>query len=203
MTTSATGIWFTADLHLYHRLAATMRRFESVEAMNEALIENWNERVGRTHRVYLLGDVSMGTAALTKNLLDRLNGQIYLIRGNHETVADSTTCRGRFVWIKDVHMLKVACEDEKFSWRGKVRIWLSHYAHRSWMNSHHGSLHLYGHSHGFLPDDPRSLSIDVGIDAVAMMAPVSFEWVLRTMKTRKKWVRPEDRRDETPAWVKE
>jgi len=200
MTTSAVGIWFSADLHLYHRLAATMRGFENVEDMNESLIENWNERVERTHRVYLVGDVSMGIANGTRSILDRLNGQIFLIRGNHETIAESSICRSRFVWIKDVHMLKVACEDEQFSQKGKVRFWLSHYAHRSWPSSHHGSLHLYGHSHGFLPDDPRSLSIDVGIDAVAMRAPVSFEWVLRTMKTRKKWVRPADRRDELPSW---
>jgi hypothetical protein len=39
------------------------------------------------------------------------------------------------------------------------------------------------------------LSMDVGIDAVAMRAPVSLEWVLKRM-TQKKWVRPEGRRDE-------
>jgi len=174
-----------------------------VEDMNEVLIENWNKRVQRSHRVYLVGDVSMGNAEETKKLLTRLNGQIYLIRGNHETIAESPTCRDRFVWIKDVFMLKVPCEDEKFSWKGKVRIWLSHYAHRVWPNSHHGSLHLYGHSHGYLSDDDRVLSIDVGIDAVAMRAPVSFEWVLRTMHTRKKWVRPEGRRDELPSWERD
>jgi hypothetical protein len=46
-------------------------------------------------------------------------------------------------------------------------IWLSHYAHRVWMRSHHGAWHLYGHGHHSLPDDPHARSIDVGVDATA------------------------------------
>ena len=32
------------------------------------------------------------------------------------------------------------------------------------VRSHHGAWHLYGHSHGNLPDTPTSLSMDVGVD---------------------------------------
>lgn len=195
MTTSATGIWFSADLHFNHRLAADQRGFAKIEEMNDDLIERWNARVQPTHRVYLLGDVSMGDAKGTTKLIERLHGHLFLIRGNHETIAESPHCRECFEWIKDVYMLKVPCVDEQFSYRDKVRIWLSHYAHRVWPSSHHGTLHLYGHSHGNLADDPQSLSLDVGVDAVAMRAPVSFEWVLRSMKTRKRWVRPDGRRN--------
>jgi hypothetical protein len=35
---------------------------------------------------------------------------------------------------------------------------------RFWNRSHHGAWHLYGHSHGNLPDTPTSLSMDVGVD---------------------------------------
>ena len=36
---------------------------------------------------------------------------------------------------------------------------------RSLLNrSHHGAWHLYGHSHGNLPDTRTSLSMDVGVD---------------------------------------
>lgn len=200
---SETGIWFTSDLHFNHRLAAQMRGFELVADMNEVLVENWNKRVKKGDRVYVLGDVALGDQKGTRQLLDQLNGQIYLIRGNHEKVAEGPACRDRFVWIKDVFMLKVPCEHEKFSWRGKVRIWLSHYAHRSWPQSHHGSLHLYGHSHGYLPDDNRVLAMDVGIDAIALRSPVSFEWVLRRMEHSKNWIKPENRRDEKPAWERD
>jgi len=50
---------------------------------------------------------------------------------------------------------------------GEQQIWLSHYAHRVWNKSHHGVFHLFAHSHNSLPDDPNSLSFDVGVDATA------------------------------------
>jgi len=41
---------------------------------------------------------------------------------------------------------------------------LCHYDLRVWNRSNRGSWHLYGHSHGRLPEVPASLSIDVGVD---------------------------------------
>jgi len=41
---------------------------------------------------------------------------------------------------------------------------LCHYDLRVWNRSNCGSWHLYGHSHGRLPEMPTSLSMDVGID---------------------------------------
>ncbi len=38
-----------------------------------------------------------------------------------------------------------------------------HYSCRVWDKSHHGSILLYGHSHGSLSDD-GSRSMDVGVD---------------------------------------
>lgn len=190
-------IHFTSDLHFGHKLAAKIRGFdEDVEAMDEDIVSNWNEKVHSRDRVYCLGDVALGGGpARTLELLNRLNGQIYLLQGNHESLAERPVCRGRFVWIKSTHMLKIKDIESRFSFRGKVRIWLSHYAHRVWPDSHWGSLHLYGHSHGHLPDDPCRLSMDVGIDSIAMRAPVSYEWVLKRMAL-KKWEWPENRRDE-------
>jgi calcineurin-like phosphoesterase family protein len=45
---------------------------------------------------------------------------------------------------------------------------------RVWDQSHHGSWHLYGHSHGKLPD--LGLSTDVGVDGHNFQ-PWSFEEV--------------------------
>jgi calcineurin-like phosphoesterase family protein len=191
-------IWFTSDTHFNHRLAFEMRPWaSSVSEMNEMLISDWNDRVGKHDRVYHLGDVSLRNPSATRELLDRLNGKIYLVRGNHESVAESTFCRDRFEWIRDVHMLKVKCESP-YSHGGKTRVWLSHYAHRTWPGSHHGVLHLYGHSHGMLPDDSRLLSLDIGIDAVVFHAPVNLSWVVRRMSLSKHWKRPASRRDEAP-----
>lgn len=44
---------------------------------------------------------------------------------------------------------------------------LFHYAMRVWNKSHHGSIHLYGHSHDSLDKDGEynGLSMDVGMDS--------------------------------------
>ena len=60
---------------------------------------------------------------------------------------------------------------EEFSWLSNLAeisihgqpIVICHYATRVWNCSPHGAWHLYGHSHGNLPDTP-SLSMDVGVD---------------------------------------
>jgi calcineurin-like phosphoesterase family protein len=43
----------------------------------------------------------------------------------------------------------------------KQKFYLLHYAMRVWRSSHHGCIHLHGHSHGNLP--PMDRSMDVGI----------------------------------------
>jgi len=181
-------IYFTADLHLYHLLMVQIRGFDTDIEMNERIIENWNAVVDQKDaRVYCLGDVSFGTVADTEAILKRLNGQKYLITGNHDSIAER--CKG-FVWIKDVKMLRIRYQCD-LSLNGKIRIWLSHYAHRVWPRSHHGSIHLYGHSHGGLPENVRSRSMDVGLDACGLR-PISLEHVLAVMRPRK-WEDPQDR----------
>lgn len=170
-------VFFTADTHFNHRrLCENVRgMFPDVAAMNEAMIERWNTIVKPGDRVYHLGDVALGRPQDCADILKRLSGQIYLVRGNHEKVAEHKLCAERFIWIKDYHYLEVYGQ----------KVALSHYAFRVWRNSHHGSWHLYGHSHGSLPESDRSLSFDVGVDSWAF-APVSWGEVVEKMKT-KEW----------------
>ncbi len=68
---------------------------------------------------------------------------------------------------------------------GKQHIVLCHYAMRTWNHMHHGSWHLYGHSHGSLSEAQGGLSMDVGVDAVAMRLsglPVGVKPALGTTK---------------------
>src|SRR5687767_6574594 len=89
-------IFYTADSHWFHKLMVTRRGFSSVEEMNERLIENWNAVVKKGDRVYHLGDVSLGKPEPTAEILGRLNGTIYLVRGNHDSAAENGKCRKRF-----------------------------------------------------------------------------------------------------------
>lgn len=170
--------FFTSDTHFFHERIITLchRPFVTVEAMNDALIERWNAKVSKSDLVYHLGDFALKcTAQDAEGILDRLNGQIILIRGNHETVADQV--KHRFAAVKDYDEIGVKDNDAH---GGKRRITLLHYAMRVWNASHHGSWHLYGHSHGSLSDDPHSLSFDVGVDCWGF-APLSYQEVKGVM----------------------
>lgn len=84
------NLFLTADTHFSHqricdafnRDGSKMRPWGSSEEMDEALIENWNKVVRPNDKVYHLGDVAIARKGL--KVLDRLNGDKVLIKGNHD-----------------------------------------------------------------------------------------------------------------------
>ena len=179
------NIFFTADTHFGHNniIKFTKRPFVSIDEMNNKLIENWNAKVAPNDEIYHLGDVALMSGQTLTPILEKLNGKIYLIKGNHEVAALQN--EKKFEWVKDYHELIVKDTDAH---RGERLIVLFHYAMRVWNASHHGSWHLYGHSHGTLPDDITSLSFDAGIDC-HHYAPISYEEV-KTIMAKKQWKNP-------------
>jgi calcineurin-like phosphoesterase family protein len=176
--------WFTSDQHFSHGLMKASRGFATLKEHDEALIERWNGRVKERDLVYCLGDFSFGSKGYTIEIIKQLHGQIHLILGNHDRMNEEL--KAYFVWVKDVYELKVVDYDTRFPWlKKKVRIWMSHYAHRTWPASHFGTFHLFAHSHGKLKDDPNSLSIDVGVDAHNLM-PISYDEV-KDFMAKKTW----------------
>jgi len=163
------NIWLTSDQHYNHAhvIRYCNRPFDSVKEMNEALITYHNELVRPGDLCYNLGDFAFKTPEV---YLKKLNGSHCLVKGNHD---DLKKCqKAGFAWVKDVYGLKV---DKKYYF------WLSHYAHRTWNKSHHGSFHCYGHSHGDLPEFGRSC--DVGVDAWNYR-PVNLEQIIEKLKDR-------------------
>lgn len=82
-------IYFTSDLHLNHDRGFIFkpRGFESIEEMNNAVVENWNKTVKDDDTVYVLGDLMLGGTDNTKSIeiLKTLKGKIKIIAGNHDT----------------------------------------------------------------------------------------------------------------------
>jgi calcineurin-like phosphoesterase family protein len=76
----------TSDIHFGHTniLKYCNRPFNSVQHMNETLIQNWNETVTPQDIVFILGDLCMGKLDDTLPLVQRLNGHKRLIPGNHD-----------------------------------------------------------------------------------------------------------------------
>ena len=177
--------FFTSDHHFGHKkiIKFCNRPFTSVEEMDEVMIQRWNEKVTPDDEVYHLGDIGLSSPGKLRKILERLNGKIYLIKGNHEKSAEA--CHSRFEWIRDYYELTV--EDKAFE-RGEQLMVLFHYAQRVWNASHWGAYHLYGHSHGSLSDDPKSLSFDIGVDCHNFY-PLSYAEVKSIMK-QKEWKPP-------------
>ena len=98
--------YYIADCHFYHKNLLTEmdnRDFESVEQMNEVMIEKWNKKVHARDEVVILGDLSLGNGKETNEILCQLKGRLYLIRGNHDEryLRDKDFDVSRFEWVKD------------------------------------------------------------------------------------------------------
>ena len=187
------NIFFTSDHHFGHEniIKYCNRPFKDVQEMNDVLIERWNQKVGKKDEVYHLGDVGLTYKENLANILDALNGKKYLIVGNHEKTALQN--RHKFQWVKEYYELKVRDKDGQ---GGYQRIMLFHYAMRTWRGEGRGNWHLYGHSHGNLPDLEDKLAFDIGVDCHDFY-PLSYDEVKAIMKT-KKWVPGHLRNKENP-----
>lgn len=87
-------IFVSSDYHFNHNreFIWKARGFNSVDEMNEAIITNHNSVVGPEDDIYILGDICLGggvpgITAKNQALIERLNGRIHIILGNHDTPA--------------------------------------------------------------------------------------------------------------------
>lgn len=169
-------MFFTADTHFAHRniVRYCHRPFADSDEMDEVLISNWNEVVGRDDVVYHLGDFALGPVKKVREIIKRLNGKIYLCEGlAHDTSAKANG--DLFEDIRDTFLIKP----------GGQQIFLSHYMHKVWPSSHYGTWHLFGHSHGRMDEYTKNEGklLDVGVDTHDFY-PWTFEEVVDVMKTR-------------------
>jgi calcineurin-like phosphoesterase family protein len=168
-------VWFTSDTHFGHGnvIKYCNRPFKTANEMDEAIIKNWNAVVKHDDHVYHMGDFSFLRPTRTLSIVSRLAGTKYLIKGNHDKERTLKECTNFFVWVKDYFELNL----------NKQKIVLCHFPFLTWNKSHHGAWNLHGHCHGNLPDDARSLRIDVGVDC-HNYTPISFESIQQLMSKK-------------------
>lgn len=82
----ASKVFFTSDTHFGHGniIEFCNRPFKNAEEMDYKLIENWNKKVPHDGTVYHLGDFAWGGYEFWKKIRNQLNGNIILIKGNHD-----------------------------------------------------------------------------------------------------------------------
>lgn len=165
--------FYSADLHFGHhgiiRHCPATRPFEGVEQMDAAIIANINERVGKQDILYVIGDFALAAdPAYVRHLFHEIRGRKVLILGNHDMDKKGRLLKTlRYLPWDQPPAAALETTDEG------CRLYLHHYACRTWPAAHHGSYHLFGHSHGNLP--PVGRSRDVGIDCPdTRFGPMTF-----------------------------
>lgn len=129
------NIYFISDMHFHHNniIDFANRPFLSVEEMNMKMIENWNNVVQKDDIVYHLGDFSMKSNKEEVNkILNQLNGNITLVKGNHDKV-------GQYRYIE----ADIVDNDTG----NTIPLVMFHYPIQSWNKQFHGSIHVHGHDH--------------------------------------------------------
>lgn len=167
-------IFFTSDLHFSHKNICrgttewdmsdpkghlSLRDFDNPEQMNDHLIAQINGYVGEDDWLIHLGDWSFSGETEIKLNRDKINSKnVVSILGNHDHhLANKKEHQDLF---ESVHSyLELTVSSSEF---GKQTYSLCHFPLKIWNKAHHNRIMLFGHVHGSLEGEGRSL--DVGID---------------------------------------
>lgn len=150
----SSNLFFTSDTHFGHKniIDFCKRPFFNVEEMNETLIENWNSIIPEDGEIFVLGDFAFGNHAFWEYIINRLNGKIHLIIGNHDRRALSNHCDKLFESINFQLQLNI---------NNKI-IDLNHYPFLCYAGSYRGensSYNLFAHVH-----TSNKLEYNTGLD---------------------------------------
>lgn len=160
LNTENVDIWITSDLHFDHgnilKFQPETRKYSSTDDMNKALIEEWNSKVKPNDLIIHLGDFCFKGVEVTESFLRKLKGRKIMVLGNHDKALRNGIHVGKFniVWKGDYLELQI----------NKQKVVFSHYPMLTWNGCGRGSIQLFGHSHGSLPEQ-KGRQTDVGFDA--------------------------------------
>ena len=178
------NLFFTSDTHFWHTniIKYCNRPFIDIEEMNEEIIKRWNDKVGKDDIVFHLGDFAFCGSSQYKTLLERLNGKITLILGNHDWRNIKEGYMSKFNGV--YQQLRIKVDDQ--------RIYLNHFPFLCYEGSWRGVWQLFGHVHsgpynsGGGLDDPRLRMLlpgqyDVGVDN-NNFTPISYKELCTKVK---------------------
>lgn len=154
--------YITSDLHFFHKnilkFCPSTRPYDSVQAMNEMIIHEWNTKLHAEDTLYFLGDFAFGKIPQIEKLLSRLNEcKVYFILGNHDRQHKDLYSEWA-TWCGDYYEYKTRID-------GKATMaCMFHYPIHEWNKQHHGSVHFHGHTHNkfFTRERMRDVGWDNG-----------------------------------------
>lgn len=204
-------IYFSSDPHYYHLniCSATTRwenaddvtrKFNSIDEMNDALVNSINNKVKENDIYICMGDWSFNGIDNIKIFRERINCKnVYILPGNHDHFIIKNTNNVQNLFTEVLPQItalniKRKLTDSKNSKVKKYNLVLSHYPQCSWIDMNKGHYHLHGHVH--LPEHLKlgqGRSLDVGVDGNNLI-PYSLTEIDNLLSNRpiKKLTLPED-----------
>ena len=166
-------LFFTSDTHYMHQNICRgttrwsnadgfTRNFDTLDQMNDRIVNGINTVVGQDDILFHLGDWSFGGFEMIEQFRNRINCRnIHLILGNHDhhIERDREDIRRLFTSVNQYLELEVKGKE----WEQNYV--LMHYPIISWNKMNDGVIHLHGHVH--LSADRRigkGKTMDVGVD---------------------------------------
>jgi calcineurin-like phosphoesterase family protein len=187
-------VWVCSDSHFAHKnicrgvtewrlpdgsvpLSQT-RDFNTIEQMNETIVNNINSVVGQDDVLIHLGDWSFSGVENIQKFRDRiLCKEIHLILGNHDTHIENNRDGVQELFTSVNHYTKLMYKFKTFV--------LFHYPIASYDGLNKGHIHLHGHVH--LPTNLRfgkGKKMDVGMDGHPTFGVYDMDDIIRIMDKR-------------------
>jgi calcineurin-like phosphoesterase family protein len=164
------------------------RDFQTVEKMNEAIVNGINWNVGQDDILICLGDWSFGGFESIKQFRDRIVCQnVHLVLGNHDHHIERNRENIKSIFSSVCEYLRiVVMEPIKKDQTKRHEFVCMHYPIQSWDGMNKGIPHLHGHVH--LPNESKfgkGKKMDVGFDGHPEFRPYNLmREVVPLMKNR-------------------
>ena len=176
-------VFFTSDSHFSHFNVAKLcnRPYSSRSEMNQCLIDNWNKVVPEDGIVIHCGDFMLSHKIGFKEYskyINKLNGTIYLTRGNHDRI-DLGNYDNKLI-VNDCMHIQVE----------KTIIYAQHYPCLAF----NGDIQVFGHIHTLsdgkvhgldseVPDKLKFNQYDVGVDQ-NNYTPINYNQLINIINER-------------------
>ena len=156
--------WYISDNHWYHNNILKMedRPYETIEEMQTSMISTWNKYIQPKDTVHYLGGFCFGGYKRWVTILEQLNGNIILYKGNH----DESKVIKRLLkegYLQDVHIVGDSFKIRSPKTNTKYILTLTHYpieiGNRPRLFSVHGHVHSESTKSNYLNQ------INVGVDS--------------------------------------
>lgn len=168
------AIWFSSDLHFNHNKSFIYdaRGCDSIEQMNQIILDNFNQLVAPTDDLWLLGDLVMGETYKAHELLTQLPGKKHIILGNHDTTLRTELYRSLGWDCQYATMLKY----------NKYCFYLSHYPTLVGnFEEPFAPWNLHGHTHDLNAFSVNPRCYNVNVDAHEL-APIEINDIISHIK---------------------